>query len=202
MKTLAKLLLSIACVALLTNCQKDPIPLGVYNSDQTQLFTADFIVWDFSGVDNKSSIERIEGCTRTWMGEGNSTILGEFTVEMTFPCFIPSGETCGNFCDLTGKIIALPSGDELYFSIPEGRIACNTDFNCDEFQTCFNDEALIVGGTGRFLKASGSFWPHAYIHNGDQNNWFANFKSEGKIRLNMIYSTSANDSDPNENPAP
>ncbi|MBW6492904.1 MAG: hypothetical protein K0B15_17100, partial [Lentimicrobium sp.] len=93
MKTLAKLLLSLACVALLANCEKDPHVAGNYDPNPAKAFYAEFEVRDFSPVMEYDAIAKNEGCTRIWKGMGHSYLFGNFDVEISLICYIQPGET-------------------------------------------------------------------------------------------------------------
>lgn len=188
MKTLAKLLLSIACIALLTNCEKEPQATWNYDPNPAKAFYAEFVVLDFSPVIEYGGLRNQNGCILNWKGLGYSSLFGNFSVNISLTCMIRQGETTGDFCDLAGILILNKDVDELYFSIPQGKITCNTGENCEEFETCFNDLATITGGIGRFTNVSGSFFPNALIHNGGVNGgWYASFRADGSIK-NFSYS--------------
>lgn len=185
MKTLAKLLLSLAFVALLVNCEKDDRHVvGNYDPDAAKAFSAEFVVYDFSPVDGYYAAKKeTKGCTRIWKGMGTSALFGDFSVEISMICFIQKGEICGDFCNLSGIITLNEGVDELYFFIPEGKIVCNSDDNKSDYETCFNDLAKITGGIGRFENVSGEFYPNALIHKGGiYDEWHADFKAEGFIK--------------------
>lgn len=177
MKTFAKMLMCLACVALLASCEKDPEFSGTVNRDQLKNFDASFIVYDHS--DDNATITP-EGSLKTWKGEGESISFGQLSVEMTLICDMDNL----SFCNLIGSFIA-DDGSTMFFSIAEGSIVCNQGTGCAVFQYSFNDLAKIAGGTGRFAGASGSFHPNALIHNGEMPNWYAKFTCIGNIKLNF-----------------
>lgn len=168
----------------MANCEKEkPVyPLGEdldtyqdFIEDFTADFTADFTVYDHSLVPAYDGTN----CQHFWKGEGNSDCIGSFKVEITLKCNMASGE----FCSLDGSFIT-DDGSELFFGITEGKILpyCGEGLDNYYYQSCFNDLAEITGGTGRFVYVTGSFYPNALIHNGNDNEpWFAKFSCEGKI---------------------
>ncbi|MFN2395865.1 MAG: hypothetical protein ABR597_09280 [Bacteroidales bacterium] len=175
MKTLSKTLLCLACMMLMVNCEEENINPTGNELDPNNVFTADFTVWDNSVVPAKEGTS----CQLTWEGFGSSVLLGSFSVKITLNCNMSTGE----FFDLNGTFIA-EEGSELFFIIRRGIIAPYTGEGCDYYQNCFNDQAQITGGTGRFVYVTGSFYPNAFIHNGndhDDDKWFAKFVCEGKL---------------------
>ena len=175
MKTLSKILLCLACIMLMANCEKEkPVYPSGEDLDPYQDFTADFTVLDHSLVPAYDGTN----CQLFWKGEGNSDCIGSFRVEITLNCNMASGE----FCDLDGSFIT-DDGSELFFGITEGKILPYSGEGCDYYQSCFNDLAEITGGTGRFVYVTGSFYPNVFIHKKKNENdtWFAKFACEGKI---------------------
>jgi hypothetical protein len=175
MKTLSKILLCLACIMLMANCEKEKT---VYPSgdekDPNLVFYANFTVWEHSVVPNKEDAN----CLLTWKGEGNSYLIGSFRVEITLNCNIATGE----FCNLNGSFIT-DDESEMFFLIREGKICPNTGEGNHYYQGFFNDLAEITGGTGRFVHVTGSFYPNACIHEKkhEQDTWFAKFECEGKL---------------------
>lgn len=174
MKTLSRILLCLACIMLLANCEKEgslnPVKPDL---DPNQVFSADFIVWDHSEAPTGENSQLI------WTGEGVSALIGSFSVKITLLC----NNSTGEFCNLEGSFLT-EDGSKLFFMIPEGKIHPNTGEGCDFYQSCFNEMAEITGGTGRFVLVSGSFYPNAFIHNGndhEDDKWFAKFSCKGKI---------------------
>jgi hypothetical protein len=176
MKTFVKMLMCLACMALLASCEKDPDFSGSANLGTLKNFDAGFIVYDNS---EENAPVTSEGCLKTWRGEGESAVFGQFTVEMTLLCDMDNL----TFCNLIGTFHAA-DGSALFFSIAEGEIAYNQGTGSEVYQYSFNNLAIISGGTGRFAGASGNFKPNAMIHNGELPNWFAKFSCKGDIKLN------------------
>jgi len=172
MKTFEKMLMCLVCMALLASCE-DPILEGP--TKPSALFDANFVVYDHSPANAPITQD---GCLKTWRGDGESTIFGQLSVEMTLLCDMDNL----TFCNLIGAFHAA-DGSALFFSIPEGKITCNQGAGCVNYQYSFNDLATISGGTGRFAGATGSFNPNAMIHNGELPNWFAKFNCKGDIKL-------------------
>ena len=177
MKTFVKMLMCLACLALLSSCEKNPDFNGSANLGALKNFDASFIVYDHT-PDNAPITQ--EGCLKTWRGEGESAIFGKLSVEMTLLCDMDNL----TFCNLIGTFNA-EDGSVLFFSIAEGEIDYNQGAGSEVYQYSFNDLAIISGGTGRFAGASGSFKPNAQIHqNAEVSKWFARFSCKGDIKLN------------------
>lgn len=175
MKTLVRMLMCLACVAVLSSCEKDPEFSGTVNLDELKNFDANFIVQDFT-LPDAPILDG--GCLKTWKGFGESYILGQFSVEMNLLCDIENLR----FCYLIGTFHA-QDGSAIFFNIAEGEYACNLGKDCVDFQYSFNEPAVILGGTGRFAGATGGFHTNALIHNGEIFNWFAKFSCKGDIKL-------------------
>lgn len=175
MKTLVKMLMCLACVALLSSCEKDPEFSGSVNLGTLKNFDVNFIVHD---VTEGEPIITSNGCLKNWRGEGESVILGQFSVEMNLLCDMENFR----FCNLIGTFHSA-DGSTLFFHIAEGEYLCNNESGCPVFQFSFNNLAEFSGGTGRFAGVTGGFHPNAFIHNGEAQNWFANFSCKGDIKL-------------------
>ena len=174
MKTLSKVLIGLLCITLMAGCEKEDSKGPVKpEMDPKQVFTAEFIVWDYS---ESSSFTN---SPLTWRGNGASELIGPFEVEITLLC----NKFTGEFCNLEGILVA-EDGSKLFFMIPSGKICPNTGIGCEYYQKCFNDQAEIVGGTGRCAFASGNFYPNVFIHDGfdsEDDKWFAKFSCQGRI---------------------
>jgi hypothetical protein len=179
MKTLVKMLMCMACMALLSSCEKDPDFSGSVNLVALKNFDANFIVHEFTEGDRP--IITSDGCLKNWKGEGESLLLGNFIVDITLFCDIDN--LC--FANLIGTFHT-EDGSALFFRIADGEYVCNLGENCEGFEFSFNDLAIIAGGTGRFAGATGSFFPNALIHNGESSIWFAKFSCKGDIILRPV----------------
>lgn len=71
----------------------------------------------------------------------------------------------GTYCDGLGTFVA-ENGDKLYFLVKGRQMIPNTGENCHILDTCFNDPAEFIGGTGKFTGATGFFYINAFIYNG------------------------------------
>jgi len=184
MKTIGKFLLCMACMALLANCAKDPTEPAVKDGSKMDIYGSYSFIVDYRVTDNTLSdktvlFDGINGVQRKWLGSGENELLGMFNVEITFLCFIKPGELCGEFCNMKGTFQA-QDGSTLIFDIAAGEVIMNTDENCNTYQTCFNNPAIIKGGTGKFAGATGYFLPQAFIHNG-QDQFYADFFNRGYL---------------------
>jgi hypothetical protein len=177
MKTIVKMLMCLACVALLASCEKEPESLkGAINPDAMNNFTASFIVHDHTDY---STRDARGGCLKIWKGAGESPVLGRFLVEISLVCHFEQML----FLGLIGSFVS-EDGSTLFFSIPKGEY-CSQNA-CAMFQCSFNTLAEISGGTGRFEGATGKFYPNAKISNGIMPDWFAEFSCQGNIQLKPV----------------
>jgi hypothetical protein len=92
----------------------------------------------------------------TQVGGGNATHLGKFTTVMTF-CMNFDDSDPDNFAKywgVDGKFIAA-NGDELWFTV-SGQVILYPPGTDPFYLAYFDDEFEFLGGTGRFLRASGT----------------------------------------------
>lgn len=75
----------------------------------------------------------------------------------------------------TDIVFIAANGDELYASIPEGKVIPNEETNSSYYSSRFNDKMFFTGGTGRFNEVSGEGWSNAYVHHSPT----ADYRQEG-----------------------
>jgi hypothetical protein len=180
MKRMARIIMFLACAGILVACTEDaPVPRGTHTEDLgtfTSIFNAEFSLYDHSdyagGCCTNAPI-----CYLTLVGNGNGTPLGTLDARFSISC----DKSAGTYCDGLGKFVD-ENGDELYFSVKEGQMFPNTGENCDIYDTCFNDLAEFIGGTGKFAGAAGYFYTNAFIHNGEHDEWRTDFFSFGTLK--------------------
>ena len=90
------------------------------------------------------------------VGGGEATHLGAFTTAMSF-CVDPDFYYFG----VVGTFFAA-NGDELWISIEEGQVIPNEDLP-DPYSYFFTDEFTFVGGTGRFIGATGGGTTNSFV---------------------------------------
>ena len=187
MKT--KILVLFVLSMLLFSCEENSIDsLEVDNvntilekgSDKEVFVTVPFktnlSVWDRSDyTDNRCGDP--PNFYLTMEGNGNITHIGNITTVFNFCVNVSNG----SYVDTVVTFVAA-NGDELYAEIPVGQILPNDGINADYYQTYFNDPMYFVGGTGRFMSASGEALTHAYVHDG-ADEWRTDFFSEGFLVL-------------------
>lgn len=192
MKTLVKLLFFVACLSFVLACSKSDeivdemldVDLKSAQIKVTVPFKADFTVWDHSDYTyNPCAVEEKPWIVfLTMIGEGNINHMGKITTVITFCC---NGQT-GEYWD-TDVIFVAANGDELYATVPTGQIKLNGGDNSDYYQSYFNDQMNIKGGTGRFDGASGKAMTNAFVHDpvpeDPDDVWHTDFFSTGEITL-------------------
>jgi len=139
-------------------------------------FISKFSVWDVSDYTDT----RCGGYPvffLTMEGSGRATFLGKATTRMTFCCNVVTGE----YWDTKGHFVAA-NGDSLFLEIPTGLIVPNEGRTSEYYQTRFDDDAVFVGGTGRFEGASGSWTTNAFVHDGE-DEWRTDFFGRGMLKL-------------------
>lgn len=184
MKTLLKIIFLMAVISLFAGCNKtnDFVPdkeLQLKSAHPITVevpFKANFTVKDYSDYTDRSC-GPAPIYSLTMKGEGNINHMGNITTEMTFCC----NTSNGSYWDTNCTFVAA-NGDELYATIPTGKILPNEGDNSDYYETYFNDKMNFTGGTGRFEGASGEAMSNAYVHN-DPANWHTDFFSTGKLIL-------------------
>ncbi len=180
MKTFVKLLMCVACLALLSSCEKDDDFNELTKVQVLRAFDAGFTVYDVTPGNSETNKGKGE---KIWKGEGESLLLGKFTAEITLFCDM----LIGYLCDLNGTLY-FADGSELYFSVDEGNLVCmldNRTSRCDIYHFKFGEIATIEGGTKRLEGAKGSFKTEVLIHNAKNPDWFAQFACDGKIVLQI-----------------
>jgi len=90
------------------------------------------------------------------VGGGEATHLGAFTTEMSF-CVDPNFFYYG----VVGTFYAA-NGDELWISIPTGQVIPNPELP-EPYLFYFTDDFLFVGGTGRFVGATGGGTTNSFV---------------------------------------
>ena len=112
-----------------------------------------------------------EGCEgdgivlNTQVGGGNGTHIGKFTAQMDFCMNINEGPDFAAYWGGDGVFIAA-NGDELYITVSGQVLMYGEGEEHDPFYVAyFDDEFEFVGGTGRFVGATG----------GGMTNSFTNF---------------------------
>ena len=90
------------------------------------------------------------------VGGGEATHLGVFTTEMSF-CVDPNF----NYFGAEGKFYAA-NGDELWIYIPTGQVIPNPELP-EPYLFYFTDEFFFVGGTGRFIGATGGGTTNSFV---------------------------------------
>lgn len=138
-------------------------------------FKANLSVWDMSDyLDTRCGPSYVY---QTMKGNGNISHLGKTTTVFNF-CV---NTTNFSYRDTFITFVAA-NGDELYAEIPKGQILPNDEINSDYYQAKFNDTIFFVGGTGRFIDASGIALTNAYVHDGT-DEWRTDLFSEGYLKL-------------------
>ena len=183
-------ILAVAVMAcLVMSCEKDePDYTNPEVLESTAAFEAEFTVLDVTGITPKAESVRIAVnpperppmCYKSWVGLGESPQLGRISVQISVLCNMLNN----TFCKLIGNIQA-EDGSTLFFSIDHGQINCNEGEDCDYYNYCFNNLATIQGGTGRFARAKGSFYPNALVHNGQDGDWNAKFCCKGEVQFKV-----------------
>ncbi|MBJ6368010.1 hypothetical protein [Snuella sedimenti] len=118
------------------------------------------------------------------IGGGNSTLLGDFTTDITMCFHIVLNEQgpdlqngFGEFNEVEGSMIAA-NGDKIYFVTPGSKLEFIQD---DIYNFKFIDYCTIVGGAGRFENATGEFVSKGMVRidgTGIDHHW------EGTVILN------------------
>lgn len=147
-------------------------------------FKANFTVWNRTDPTDRSCGEK-PIFKITMKGNGTINHLGLITTTMTF-C---NNTSTGDYWN-TDIVFVAANGDELYASIPIGKVIPNEEDNSNYYSKRFNDDMSFVGGTGRFEGASGEAKSHAYVHlpsddwyhKGD-DLWHTDFFSKGILIL-------------------
>lgn len=147
-------------------------------------FKTNFSVWNRTDPNDRSCGEK-PIFKVTMIGEGVITHLGKMNTTMTF-C---NNTATGDYWD-TDVVFIAANGDELYASIPEGKVIPNEEKNSNYYNKRFNDKMYFTGGTGRFEDADGEAWSNAYVHlptdeyrhKGDEI-WHTDFFSTGTLIL-------------------
>lgn len=103
----------------------------------------------------------------TQVGEGQATHLGRFAIEITF-CVdatdllddgtLTEGESAPYFDGI--GVLTAADGDELHMEIAEGAVLPSPG---TEFDFEFQDPFSFVGGTGRFMGASGDGMMNSFV---------------------------------------
>jgi hypothetical protein len=205
MKIIKQLLFLIACISMLMACTKS----DVFIPDETQSTTlktdtdattlkkgkrdpvmvsvplkTHFTVWNHTDPTD-SSCGEMPILKITMIGEGIISHLGRINTTMTFCNDISTGDYWE-----TDVVFIAANGDELYASIPVGKVIDNDEENSNYYNKRFNDEMFFTGGTGRFKGASGMAMTNAYVHlptdeyrhEGDEI-WHTDFFSTGTLIL-------------------
>ena len=194
MKIMKQLLFLLACIIMLSTCTNSDVILDDASMTTTLKKGHDktvsvplkshFSVWNHTNPNDRSCGEK-PIFKVTMIGEGNMTHLGKMNTTMTFCNDTSNGE----YWD-TDIIFIAANGDELYASIPEGKVIPNEEENSNYYSSRFNDKMYFNGGTGRFEDASGEGWSNAYVHRptdeyrhkGDEI-WRTDFFSYGTLIL-------------------
>ena len=143
----------------------------------------EFSVWDRSDyTDTRCDLKKTGTVfVLTVEGFGTATHLGMLTTRMTF-CFDVSN---GDYWDVDGSFVAA-NGDNLFFT-GGGKVVPNEGNNSDYYQERFDDLFEIIGGSGRFEGASGSFNTNAWVHTPPADDvadqWRTDFFSAGNINV-------------------
>jgi len=178
MKTIKQILLLLACIPLMLSC------LGDEADYITFPLKADFTVWNHTDpTDTRCGDPPVFYVTME--GNGKMSPLGKITTVMTF-C---NNTQTGDYYDADVVFVAV-NGDELYASIPVGKVIPNDEDNASYYRSKFNDKMIFIGGTGRFEGASGEAMTNAYVHHqndewrkdGDEI-WHTDFFSKGFLTL-------------------
>jgi len=90
------------------------------------------------------------------VGGGEATHLGTFTTEMSF-CVDPNFFYFG----VVGTFYAA-NGDELWISVPTGQVIPNPELP-EPYLFYFTDDFFFVGGTGRFVGATGGGTTNSFV---------------------------------------
>lgn len=192
MKTFVKILFLMAVISLVAGCNKTD---DLVSDDSAELksaqpitveipFKANFTVWNHTDPRDRSCGEK-PIFKITMIGEGVVTHLGKINTTMTF-----CNNTSTGYYWNTDIVFIAANGDELYASIPEGRVIPNEEENSNYYSKRFNDDMYFTGGTGRFEGATGNALTHAYVHlptdeymhKGDKI-WHTDFFSTGTLIL-------------------
>ena len=197
MKTLNYFLIVAVCLSLCYSCsdtfeestsELKSGELGADKSHETKMvtvpFKAEFTVWRALPPGTGECEAGSARETMMMKGKGKAAHLGQLNeIYMTF-C-VNLSNSMYSFVE-PGKFVAA-NGDELHF-IGEGQVLPYTGDN-PKYQAQFNDELIIIGGTGRFEGASGSAKTNAYVHGGSTDNdgddpfYTDFFMTEGTITL-------------------
>lgn len=186
MKTVKRILFLMAGITMLISCSHyDDFWRGHNRPKSVAVpIKADLTVWNHTDPSDRSCGEP-PVFLATMKGNGRISHLGKITTTMTF-C---NNVQTGNYWD-TDVVFIAPNGDELYASIPEGKVIPNEEENSNYYSSRFNDKMYFTGGTGRFENASGEGWSNAYVHRptdeyrkeGDEV-WHTDFFSRGILIL-------------------
>lgn len=166
----------MACIPMLNACMRE-------EADYISIpIKADFSVWNKSDfTDTRCGEPPVYYLTME--GNGKMSHLGKITTVMTFCNNVVSGD----YYD-TEIVFVAANGDELYASVPVGKVIPNDEANASYYSKRFNDKMTFTGGTGRFEGASGRAMTNAYVHDptdeyrkdGDEI-WRTDFFSKGYI---------------------
>jgi hypothetical protein len=152
---------------------KGPAPQPVL---VTVPFKADFSVWSKTDHSDRRCGDH-PLYFLTMEGHGNATHMGNVTVRFTFCCNVFTG----TYSDTEATFVAA-NGDELWLTIPQGQILPNFGDNSHYYQTYFDDDMPIVGGTGRFQGATGDLKTNAWVHDG-ADEWRTDFFPTGTLTM-------------------
>ena len=164
-----KIIIAIFAVCLLSSCDKESLDLysDEFNSSEmkrsvdpktegvTVPFKSNFYTEQEGDIDMGACEGDVIGLN-TQVGGGNATHLGKFTTVMTF-CMNFDDTDPDNFAKywaVDGKFIAA-NGDELWFTV-SGQVILYPPGTHPFYVAYFDDEFTFLGGTGRFLGATGS----------------------------------------------
>jgi len=172
-----KIIIAIFALCLLNSCDKELLDVSTdeFNSSEmkrtnpktegvTVPFKSNFYTEQLGEID-MDACEGVDIGLNTQVGGGNATHLGKFTTVMTFCMNFNEGdpENFGKYWAVDGKFIAA-NGDELYFTV-SGQVLFFPQGTNPDYLAYFDDEFILLGGTGRFAGATG----------GGHTNSFTNF---------------------------
>lgn len=180
MKTLLKLLFTVACISLFASCEKEEEPF----KNDVELKSAEVFITvpfkaDFIGEYVNFIPGPVAGCDEDFAVQvfvdfiGNATHLGKMHGSFKFCAGGPDDP------DIEGEdskyapsesFMVAANGDSLFVSI-SGSVRQNRTEEHPEYVTSWwRDEFIIDGGTGRFKGATGGGWSDDYNSSLDPNS--------------------------------